>query len=275
MNQISVLNIKATNGCNLRCRGCSHHSQWATPGSSIDVDQMMEDITTLSKRMQFSDHVSLLGGEVLLESRWSELLTHIEDSFDCDIRFYTNGLILDKHIDKVVEHLKRGTDLRISLHVFPHTPMGKKVFENVSLLLKQYNGGGGHILFSENLLDVWSDTVKYDGNKIKPYNSPDVSQSYQHCPCVNVQLYKGRLWKCAQTAYLKDTLHAMGQIDDPDWAPYLKYDGVSIHAPQEDLDAFVERQYEPEWFCAICPQDGAFHHREQDMRFKKIPIKQV
>ena len=272
---IYVLNIKATNGCNLKCRGCSHHSQWATPSSCIDVDAMMDDISVIAKKLPLVGHVSLLGGEVLLEPRWSELLTHIENNFTCQIRFYTNGLVLDKHIPQVIEHLKRGTDLRISLHEPPHTPFGQRIFKNFNALTDQYDHTGGNIIFSTNFMELWSDTLQYDGQKVKPYNDNNIEESYKNCPCVNVQLYKGRLWKCAQTAYLKDVLHAFGQADDPDWQEYLKYDGVSIHASDKELQAFYERQYKPEWICNICPSNGAFNPREQDRRVKKIPIKQV
>ena len=72
---IRVLNIHAHNGCNLACRGCNHNSPFLAPGSSVSVDMMIKDIETILPRINVWSHISVLGGEALLEPRCEEILT--------------------------------------------------------------------------------------------------------------------------------------------------------------------------------------------------------
>lgn len=297
---IDVLNIKATNGCNLSCRGCSHQSQWAKASSRIDIDNLITDIYRFADRVNVNHHVSLLGGEVLLEPKWSKLLTAIEDVFldKCQVRFYTNGILLHKHKDQILHHLKRGSKLRISVHEAPHTTRGKLIMDNINDFVDFCHEGGltevkGYgvafsgesdlwdipdmVSYSRNFTEMWSDTFKFDNGKILPYNSKNIQSSYQNCVCANVQLYQGRLWKCAQSAYLRDTLNAFGQLDNPEWKRYLNYKGVSLSVSDEELLDFCDTQYNPSWICSMCPEGGNYHPREQQKikKLKIIPMKVV
>ena len=303
---IGVLNVKATNGCNLRCKGCSHQSQWVSPKSGIDIDALIEDLRKFDQKVNIQHHISLLGGEVLLEPRWSELLTAIEDIFldKCQVRFYTNGLLLDKHKEQILEHIKRGSKLRVSIHEAPHTKRGKLVMENIEKFVEYAHSQGvtqvkGYdavlqdardgedqwdipdmVSYSRNFSELWSDTfvVDKENSKVYPYNSDDINLSYSACPCANVQLYQGRLWKCAQSAYLRDTLSIFGQSDDPEWERYLKYVGVSLDDDVEMIRDFCDTQYQPSWICSMCPKGGNYFVRDQDESFDKvklIPVKVV
>lgn len=298
---IDVLNIKATNGCNLRCRGCSHQSQWISPKSGIDIDQLINDIHKFDQTITINHHVSLLGGEVLLEPRWSELLTVIEDVFlnKCQVRFYTNGLLLDKHKEQVLHHIKRGSKLRISMHEAPHTKRGNLVMENIQKFVEYAHSNGltqvkgfdavmrydddqwdipDLVSYSRNFSDLWSDTfiVDKENSKLYPYNSDDITQSYSACPCRHPQLYQGRLFKCAQSAYLRDTLSIFNQSNDLQWEYYLKYNGISLDDDIEVIRDFCDTQYQPSWICSMCPKGGNYFPREQDESFDKlklIPVK--
>ena len=298
MNGLDVVNIKITNGCNLSCKGCSHMSQYATASSSIDVDKLKQDIIAFRQNFNVLHHVSLLGGEVLLEPRWSEVLSLIEDLYlgSVQVRFYTNGLLLDKNKEAVVQHMLRGSKLRISLHESPESKVGQQVMKQVALFLEYankhienlpsldvlYSHGRNNlwdipdkIAASNNYNTYWTELFYEQGGKLYPYNSDNIELSYQHCPCRNAQLYNGRVLKC-QTAYLRDTLAAFEQLDDPAWQPYLQYKGISLHASDEEKAQFYFDQQRPMDFCSMCPKNGHYSVHAQDFgkkrHIKVIPV---
>jgi len=285
---LSVLNVKIINGCNLSCSGCSHLSQYASADSRINLDTLLEDLKEFNKKIDISHHISLLGGEPFLEPNWSEFLTEVEKLFlpKCQVRFYTNGLLIHKNIDKIIMHMKRGTKFRCSLHELPHTPKGKLIIKNTKLLKEEALKQGlsisdiseekdlwdisKHIAYSIDYLDLWKNSMIEKNGKVYPHNSNDIEGSYRKgCICENPQLYKGRLYKCAQTAYIKDILKTTNQLDSEEWKPYLKYDGLSL---QEDLKEFCTTQYEPSWFCTQCPNFSNAKPRAQEPKTIKRKI---
>tara|TARA_E500000318_G_scaffold60122_1_gene55789 strand:- start:1226 stop:2116 length:891 start_codon:yes stop_codon:yes gene_type:complete len=293
---LDVLNVKLINGCNLACKGCSHMSQFATASSRIDIDQLKKDLITTHKNFEIEHHVTLLGGEILLEPRWGEVLSLIEDLWlkkIPQIRFYTNGMILSKHKEEVTEHIVKGSRLRISLHEQPNSVKGKHIINEINIFLnyaKKYINdlpSIDELLYSQDMWNIpmkvamsnnfslfWTELFKTKNNKLYPHLSNDIYASYKHCPCTHAQLYNGRLWKCPQTAYLRDTLTAFDQMDDPQWKPYLEYKGVSLEPTEEEKQEFYKNQKKPASFCSMCPKNGNYSPRHQET-FKKIPIKQV
>lgn len=283
--KLPVLNVKIINGCNLSCKGCSHLSQYASADSRIDLDKLLEDLKNFNNKIQITHHISLLGGEPLLEPRWSEFLTEVEKIFTCQIRFYTNGLLMHKHIDKIIMHMKRGTKFRCSMHEAPHTPRGSLILKNINLLKEEAKKHGlnlpgmtdgdtwnipDHISYSINFKELWGNANIEKEGKLYPHNSNNAEQSYQEgCFCPNPQLYKGRLYKCAQTAYIKDILKTTNQLDSEEWRYYLKYDGVGL---KDSLAEFCKTQYQSSWFCTQCPSFNNRIPRIQEPKTIKTKI---
>jgi len=270
-------------------------SQYASASSRIDIDQLKKDIIETHKNFKIKHHISLLGGEIFLEPRWSEVLTLIEDLYldTIQVRFYSNGLLLNKNKESIVKHINRGSIFRISLHESPETKIGKKVMSEIrnflqyvktfipdapsmdDVFLKDDDLWNPHrIAVSPNYDVFWTELFKTKNNKLYPHQSNDVVESYKHCPCYNAQLYNGRLWKCPQTAYLRDTLKAFGQLEDEVWQPYLKYKGVSLNPSKSDKDKFYRDQTVAADFCSMCPKGGFYSKKSQDIG-KKRHIKVV
>ena len=268
---IDVLNSKITNGCNLSCAGCSHHSQIALPNSSLNLENTIKDLKKFNERIHISDHISILGGEVLLEKNWSSFLTEVFDIFNSStkVRFYTNGLLVHKNIDDIEMHVKKGCELRVSVHEAPHTKRGQLVTKNIKLL----NDRKIPFIASFNYLDFWGNAVIEKDNKVYPHNSSSMEESKKWgCLCPNTQLYKGRIYKCAQTAYIKDRLKTTNQLADPAWNKYLKYDGLSIYdASDKELVDFCKTQYQPSWFCTQCSDvPNAIPRKQESLSNKKL-----
>ena len=283
--ELTILNVKIINGCNLSCKGCSHLSQYASPDSRIDLDNLLEDLKKFNEKVKITHHISLLGGEPLLEPRWSEFLTEVEKIFTCQIRFYTNGLLIHKHIDKIIMHMKRGTKFRCSMHEAPHTPRGGLILKNINLLKEEakkqdlYLPGmvdgdlwniADDIGECIDVKEMWGNAMIEKDGKVFPHNTNDIEGSYRKgCYCDNAQLYKGRLYKCAQTAYVRDILKTTDQLDSEEWKPYLEYKGLSL---DDNLTEFCKTQYQPSWFCTQCPNFNNRIPRVQESKSIKRKI---
>ena len=283
--ELTILNVKIINGCNLSCKGCSHLSQYASTDSRIDLDNLLEDLKKFNEKVKITHHISLLGGEPLLEPRWSEFLTEVEKIFTCQIRFYTNGLLIHKHIDKIIMHMKRGTKFRCSMHEAPHTPRGGLILKNINLLKEEAKKQDldlpgmvdgdlwnipDHIAYSINFKEMWGNAMIEKDGKVFPHNTNDIEGSYRKgCYCDNAQLYKGRLYKCAQTAYVRDILKTTDQLDSEEWKPYLEYKGLSL---DDNLTEFCKTQYQPSWFCTQCPNFNNRIPRVQESKTIKRKI---
>lgn len=260
-----ILNIHSHNGCNLACRGCNHHSSVLSPGSSLSIDSLMKDLEILLPRINIWSHISVLGGEVLLEPRTKEVLTLLEEFYKNKviIKVFTNALLLDKHQDWIIEHMKRGTILRVSLHNSPITKLGKKTYSNVSNFISIAEQEGVDLSktleISEPWDDMWFDLLKWENNKFYPHEENDIQKSFEVCSCPNLQIYSGKLWKCASIAYLHETLASTGQLDDPIWQKYLNYKATPVDAPIEDLFAMANQILLPHEICNKCPANPSWY----------------
>ena len=67
----------------------------------------------------------------------------------------------------------------------------------------------------------------------------------------NPQLYNGKLWKCPNTAYLRELLSVTEQEDANEWQEYI-VDGVPVDCSDEELTNFCTRSTLPERVCNMC-----------------------
>lgn len=254
-----MLSIHSHNGCNLACRGCNHHSGVLAPGSSLSIDNLLKDLEILLPRIDVWSHVSVLGGEGLLEPRTEEVVNLLEDYYKGSvyIKIFSNGLILSKQEDWIIEHMKKGTICRLSLHNNPITKVGKKIYNDVDAFIRKAESKGVDLSktleISEPWDDYWFDLLKWENNKFYPHEDNDIRESFSYCTAPNVQIYSGKLWKCPSIAYLHETLVSTGQQDEEVWQKYLKYKAVPVDAPEEELFAMADEVLLPHDICNKCP----------------------
>lgn len=271
------VNIHVHNGCNLACRGCNHNSQVLAPGSGVDVDQMISDCEKILPRIHVWGHISLVGGEPFLEPRWSEMLTRIEDLANCKIKFYSNGILLHKHMEKIVEHMRRGTILKLSMHVSPYSTKGKLIYKNVEDFIeyaKDKVNLENCLEISEQWEDKWFDMLKWEDGKFYPHEDNDLEKSWSFCTCPQMQIYRGHLWKCASIAYLKESLEATGQSDDEVWQKYLKYKPTPVDAPIEDIYKMSDTQWKKHSICNMCPANPKYFYANKQLEVRKQVVSQ-
>jgi hypothetical protein len=61
-----------------------------------------------------------------------------------------------------------------------------------------------------------------------------------------MQLFEGKLWKCAKIAYLR----LIKELSE-DWTPYLNYRPLFSGCTDEELRDFIGKREEP--CCGMCP----------------------
>jgi hypothetical protein len=272
-----MLSIHSHNGCNLACRGCNHHSGVLAPGSSLSIDALLNDLKILLPRINVWSHVSVLGGEGLLEPRTEEIVNLLEDYYKGSvyIKIFSNGLILSKQEDWIIEHMKKGTICRLSLHNNPITKVGKKIYTDVdNFILKAKSRGvdlSKTLEISEPWDDHWFDLLKWENNKFYPHEDNNISESFSYCTAPNVQIYSGKLWKCPSIAYLHETLVSTGQQNDEVWQKYLQYKAVPVDAPEEELFSMADEVLLPHDICNKCPANPKWYKAYRQLKgVKKV-----
>ena len=275
-----AVNVHAHNGCNLACKGCNHNSSVLAVGSSVNVDQMLDDLDNILPRIHIWSHISLLGGEPLLEPRCEEILTKIEELVDCRIKLFSNAILLHKNQDWIIEHMRRGTILRLSMHVSPFSPKGKLNYKNVHEFIEYAEDKvdlESTLEISEPWNEKWFDMLRWEDNKFHPYEDNDIESSWNYCTCPQMQIYNGHLWKCASIAYLRETLRSTQQIDDSEWQKYLKYKPTRVDAPIEDIYKMADGQNKSHSICNMCPANPKWFraHRQLTDVKKVVPQSKI
>ena len=63
-------------------------------------------------------------------------------------------------------------------------------------------------------------------------------------------------------SYLRESLDASGQLDDPAWQKYLKYKPTSIDSSDDDIRASFKEVKEPTWICNMCSANPKWFDRD-------------
>jgi organic radical activating enzyme len=249
---LNILDVSATIGCNLSCKGCNHFSNYFAPGSKLDTDKLIEDIHTILPRLDV-DRVSVIGGEPLLNPRCKEILDACIESSEKAVYLYSNAILLKDNqewVEEVLHHPR--VSLRISLHLPENSELGMSVLTNVKnfmdtskypskILVTQHHNGQ----------DRWFNSIKQLNDKIYPYEHNNIEQSFRMCSCPNSQLFNGKLWKCPNAAFLNELLYVTDQLEDDCWKPFLG-GGLSVDCSDEDLFEFCNRSNKAEQICNMC-----------------------
>ena len=240
MPSLKLLDVHTTIGCNLSCKGCNHFSNYFAPSSKLDTDALLRDIEVILPRLDLG-RVNVIGGEPLLNPRCEEIVNTCISSTKSLVYLYTNGLLLHKNEDRIRKVLENPrVFLRISIHLKEEEDIIKK-FNHPKVLVTVHHTGQ----------DRWFNSIKKRDNKVYPYNHNSITRSYNACSCPNPQLYNGKLWKCPNTAYLRELLSVTEQEDADEWQEYI-VDGVPVDCSDEELTKFCDQSILPEKVCNMC-----------------------
>ena len=280
--KLNILDVSASIGCNFTCKGCNHFSNYFAAGSKIKTDGLLEDLKVILPRIDIN-RVSIIGGEPLLNPRCEEIFRTVLEYANNDVYLYTNGELLEGKdwIFDILEHPK--VFIRVTLHLPEHTERGKNVIDILERFAKKtkyewkVNPPNKEIPLklsvneSHNHKDRWFDSLKKRGDKIHPYNQGNIKKSFAWCSCPNTQLYNGRLWKCPNTAFLREILYVMEQTGDPEWDPYL-VDGLPVNCSDKELELFCDNSVKPESVCNMCTHKPLHFSAAQQQKTKRKVI---
>jgi sulfatase maturation enzyme AslB (radical SAM superfamily) len=228
---------------------------------------MERDLTAWLRVVDIPDF-GIMGGEPLINPEIREWLCGVRRLMPkSQIRFTTNGVLLDRHFDVLdVAHEIGNTVFKITVH----TPGAgiesviKRVFDTYNWEPVTEHGiqrwrTTNNLRFQINRPTQFVKSYKGVYNNMMPYNSVP-AESFgaciqQTCPL----LYKGKIYKCSTQGLLKETLEKLGNPNINEWETYL-VDGISVDN-KSAINQFVANFGRPHKVCQMCPSKrdaGAF-----------------
>lgn len=259
--------IMVTQACNISCAGCTNYSDLPHKGF-LTWNEGREQILPWLDRVSIPDF-GIIGGEPLLNPDIKQWIVGIRKLLpSAQIRFTTNGLLLEKHLDildlcsdvgnvvfKITKHLddtKLDKLIQIIFDKFNWEPViefGINRWRTNNDLRLQINSPA-----------VFVKTFVGEYRNMKPHNS-DPDEAFKICCQKTCPLiYQGKLYKCSTTALLEDVLSRFDQPNLTEWEKYL-HKGLSPDCSESDLNNFIQNFGQPHSMCSQCPteQDTESH----------------
>lgn len=245
---VDYLEIHASFACNLSCESCSHYSNQNHKGH-VSIDELKTWIQNWKTKI-VPKKLNILGGEPAANPKLSEFCLEISDVFSSfeditpEIFITTNGFLLKNHkeLGKILN--ERNIKIHLSIHSFQTEYLDK--IKEIEKLLKDW----GVQYHKKNSVSYWSRRYIGFGKDMLPYQDNEPKLSWKECKGKHcVQLFEGKLWKCAPLAYLK--LQREKYNIGPIWDQYLEYKPLESSASLNEIKEFYERQDEK--YCSMCP----------------------
>lgn len=270
--------IMVTQACNLSCLGCTNYSDIAHKGY-LTWEQGRQEIEPWLERVEITDF-GLIGGEPLLNPEIRQWLAGTRKLLpDAQIRFTTNGLLLEKNLDildlcyeignvvfKITKHVNDKHLVNLIDKIF-----SKFKWEPVIEFGINRWCTGNNLRLQINTPSIFVKTFIGNYENMQPHRSDPTAAFKICCQQTCPLLYKGKLYKCSTTALLHDILLRFDNPNNTEWQPYLNT-GLEADCDDFQLNAFIENFGQPHSMCSQCPtqEDRSSHLVHFDhVRFKK------
>jgi hypothetical protein len=252
--KVSYLEFHITHQCNLHCDGCANYRNYGFK-NEMSFDENKEYLRLWSRRIQ-PGTFRLLGGEPSLHSQMLDYVLLAQSLWPDAARWLvTNGAFLHRYKD--LEEVLRSTGTALHLSFHSNDPKYLDWVRPIIAHIKTFQG----VNVSYGDYRKFRRLYRGVGPAMLPYADNDPVQSFRNClgyDCKNIG--NGRLWKCPAIMGLRDVLKRFEIEDSPDWAPYLKYEGVGLDASDEELHAFFTAG--PEDICNMCPKSPPVYNKD-------------
>ena len=190
----------------------------------------------------------LVGGEPAMHPRLSEFVRLSRKNWPhAELHLISNGLLLHRHPG--LPAVLRDTDTCLKISIHHRSPQYQQRLQPVLELAEAWVAHQGIRL--EYIFSYLNWTRRYQGfgSAMAPFDDEQPRLSWESCPAKGcVQLFEGKLWKCAPLAYLP--LQAGKYNLSDKWKPYLAYRPLPPDCTPDELKAFFARQEEP--YCGMC-----------------------
>lgn len=256
-----------TQVCNLSCLGCTNYSDLKF-SSYVPWDQGKQDLSAWLEKIDIPDF-GLIGGEPLINPEVREWIRGVRDLMpSSQIRFTTNGLLLDKHFD-VVDLLKDidNSVLKITVHIDDSRIDSaiERIFDRyafepvIEYGIKRWKSG--NFRFQINRPERFTKSYQGDFPNITPHDSNPADAfsvcCQQQCPL----LYNSAIYKCSTSGLLPDLLTKLDNTDSS-WRPYvdLSDSSISLDSTPEEINQFINNFGLPHRICRMCPETADVNH---------------
>jgi len=247
-----------TQSCQLSCLGCTNYSDLKHSGyvkwtdGKHDLEQWLEILDI--------PDFGIMGGEPLINPEVKQWLIGVRKLMpDSQIRFTTNGLLLEKHWD-IIELMH---DLgNVSFKITAHTPellehvidkimnmyQWQHVHEHGISRLIATNQFRFHIKTPKSFLKTFRNEYTDMMPCYSDYEQAFSSCIQQTCPL----LHKGKIYKCSTSGLLSDTLARFGNPNIEKWQQFIPR-GISPTSTNSEIQEFIKNFGLPNSICAQCP----------------------
>ena len=187
---LDVVELHLADHCNLNCIGCLHFAPLAEKWC-VSPEMIEDDLAALRRKFRYIRHVTLLGGEPLLNSDYGKIVEVVKRvSKESLITIVTNGVALrgdalDRFLAVCCKY-----DVRVKWTVYP--PLKNRRNELVAAFKS-----AGVRLFTVEVEDFY---VKMKPNGGNPVSALRFCRKTTYCP----YLREGRIYTCAQAFHIRD-----------------------------------------------------------------------
>ena len=256
---LPFVEMMVTQACNLSCHGCTNYSD-LTHNGYLTWNEGKAQIVPWLDRMEIPDF-GILGGEPLMNPDIRNWITGLRELMPTSqIRFTTNGLLLEKNFD-IVDLLHEIGNVVFKIAVHQDNTQLERTIERIHekfnwepvvefgvSRLKTTNNLRFHVKRPEIFYKTYQGTYR----TMHPHNS-DPQEAFaiccqQTCPL----LYNGKIYKCSTSGLLAEVLDRAGNPNIDVWSQYL-HDGISPDSSLDDIDKFLSNFGRPHQMCGMCP----------------------
>ena len=248
-----------TQACNLSCHGCTNYSDINHHGY-VPWEQGKAQIASWLERIDIPDF-GIMGGEPLLNPQVRDWINGTRELMPtAQIRFTTNGLLLEKNLD-IVELLHNIGNCVFKITVHQHNTALEEIIQHLYskynwktiteygvTRFKTSNNFRLHIkrpeLFYKTYQGLYSNMLPHNNDPVEAFGAC----IQQTCPL----LYKGKIYKCSTSGLLEETLYKFNNPNYEHWKEFIP-SGVSPDCTEIELQKFLEDFNRPNRICKMCP----------------------
>ena len=278
---LPFVEIMITQACNISCAGCTNYSDLPHNGY-LTWEEGREQIEPWLARVDIPDF-GILGGEPLMNPRVRDWIIGLRELLPTSqIRFTTNGLLLEKNFD-IVDLLADIGNCVFKIAVHERNENLEKIIQRVTnqfdwepvvefgvSRLKTKNNMRFHVRrpdnFYKTFLGPYEDMIPHNNDPLQAFDNC----CQQTCPL----LYNGKIFKCSTSGLLEDVLAKFNNPNSEAWAPYI-YPGLTPDCKDTELQEFLNNFGKPHSMCQQCPTKNdttsTLVHLDNVSRRKYVP----
>ena len=256
---LPFVEIMITQACNLSCNGCTNYSDLVHNGY-LTWEEGRAQLEPWLERVDIPDF-GILGGEPLMNPRVRDWIRGLRELMPTSqIRFTTNGLLLEKNFDIVDLLAEVGNCVfKIAIHERNNEleQVIQRVFDRfewepvVEYGVDRYKTGN-NMRFHVRRPDYFHKTFIGPYTDMRPHSN-DPAEAFDICCQKTCPLiHEGKIYKCSSNGLLTDTLTKFKYPNRELWEPYL-YEGLSADCTAAELQEFLDNFGKPHQMCGMCP----------------------